>query len=282
MSYAEKLKLTSENNDSIVCMGMDAVIEKMPLEIEDTEEKIFTFYKRILDATKDEVGAVKPNIGFYAQYGFKGLRALKKLIEHSHLLKLPVILDAKRADIGKTSAAYAKSIFDFWNVDCVTFQPYMGHDSVSPILKYCEKEGKGVYLLNRTSNQGAVDFQNLDVDGKPFYLKVSEKIIEWGKSCRGNLGAVVGATSMQEFEDIMGFYLNNAGKVPPLLIPGVGAQGGSASEVVSILRKLNIPLRTHRINSSSGINYAWQKQGTDDYAEAALRAVRSLNREIAL
>ncbi len=281
MSYAEQLKTAAEKNKSIVCMGADPVLEKIPLE-GNAEEKISKFYEAILDACISEnslPGAIKPNIAFYAQYGFEGLRALEKVIAKAKEAGLPVILDAKRGDIGKTSAAYAKEVFEFWGADCVTIAPYMGKDSVGPFIEWSEQKGKGVYILNRTSNEGAKELQNLDVGGRKLYELVAEKIIEWGSNASGNVGAVVGATSPKEMESLCSLYAEKGARIP-LLIPGVGAQGGSAEEVTAILKKTGMPLELQRINSSSGINFAFEKEKTDDFAGAAVRAIKELNKEI--
>jgi orotidine-5'-phosphate decarboxylase len=274
MNFTEQLKQAAADNGSIVCMGMDPVLEKIPLK-GSAEEVIVKFYSDILDAAISEdvkPGIVKPNYAFYAQYGFEGLRALKKLIEIYHKHKFLIILDAKRGDIGKTSAAYAKEAFEFWNADALTVAPYMGSDSVGPFIDF----GRGVYILDRTSNPGAVDLQDMKVDGIPVYIKLAENIVKWHKP---GVGAVVGATYPKELEQISSFFVKS-GKSVPFLIPGVGKQGGSAAEVVAALKKTGNELAMHRINNSSGINFAYEKTGTDDYAGAAAKAIREMNKEI--
>lgn len=279
MNYTELLKQKAQENKSIVCVGLDPVLEKIPLQ-GNPEEVITKFYLDLLDAFISEdtlPGAVKPNIAFYEQFGLPGLRALRKITDAYKDKGFIVIVDAKRGDIGKTSAAYAKAVYDVWNFDCVTVAPYMGSDSVGPFIDYSEK-GKGVYILCRTSNKEAVDIQDLKVgnEGIPLYMKTTEKIIEWAKP---GTGAVVGATYPKELEEIAKLFVNS-GKQIPLLIPGVGTQGGSAQEVIQALKNANYDLSIVRINSSSGINYAYQKQDTDDYAGAAVKALKQLNREI--
>ncbi len=281
MGYADLLRETTEKNKSIVCMGADPVLDKIPLK-GGPEEQISSFYEQILEAASSEntlPGAIKPNIAFYAQYGFEGLRALKKVIAKAKEVGLPVILDAKRGDIGKTSAAYAEEVFGFWGADCVTLAPYMGQDSVGPFIKWCEEKGKGAYILNRTSNEGAKELQNLEIEGRKLYEIVAEKIVEWGSNAEGNVGAVVGATSPAEMEELCKFFVEKKAKMP-LLIPGVGAQGGSAEEVTSILKKTGMDIAIQRINSSSGINFAYEKEGTTDFAGAAVKAIKELNKEI--
>ena len=282
MDYIDFLRDTAEKNESIVCVGLDPLIERIPHEHYDIEEMISEFYIEILDEFVREgslPGAVKPNYAFYAQYGFDGLKALDKIIKKSRKLNIPVIFDGKRGDIGKTSSAYAKEAFDFWEADALTVAPYMGADSVGPFIKECETRGKGVYILNRTSNKGAVEIQNLKVDGTELYMKVAEKIVEWGTNAHGNTGAVVGATSLNELEKIAKFY-SSQNKSVPLLIPGVGAQGGSAKEVMEILHKVKYDLGSVRINSSSGINYAYEKNSEANFAKASAKALEELNKEI--
>jgi len=281
MDYNEFLKKSAEERKSIACVGMDPVLERIPISGKNAEETIVEFYSEMLEAFNSEnvwPSAFKPNYAFYAQYGFEGLRALKKVIELTESTGIPLILDGKRGDIGKTSKAYAVEAFDFWKGDCLTVSPFLGKDSVGPFIEKAKELGKGLYMLNRTSNPGAVEFQNLNVDGTPFYMKTSEKIAEWNKDCSG-VGAVVGATSLDELEKIASFYVSQNLNVP-LLIPGVGAQGGSAKETVATLQKVNYPLYLARINSSSGINFAFEKENTEDYAGAAVKALKKLNEEI--
>ena len=277
MNFLTKLRKSAEQNNSIVCMGMDPVLEKIPIQGKP-DKVIFKFFSDILDAMKAEnikPGIVKPNYAYYAMHGFPGLRALKKLINLYKKEKLLVILDAKRGDIGKTSEAYAKEAFDFWKADAVTVAPYMGSDSVGPFLDYCDS-GKGVYILNRTSNPGAVDLQNVMCDGTPVYLKVSQKLVDWYKP---GIGAVVGATYPAELEQISNFFVHSRREVS-FLIPGVGSQGGPAAEVADVLRKTNNELAIHRINSSSGIIFAHEKEKSTDYAGEAVKAIKRLNEEI--
>jgi len=281
MEYNDLLKKSAMERKSIACVGLDPVLERIPIKGKNAEETIVEFYSEMLEAFNSEnvwPAAFKPNYAFYSQYGFEGLRALKKVIELTESTGIPLVLDGKRGDIGKTSKAYAVEAFDFWKADCLTVSPFLGRDSVGPFMEKANELGKGLYLLNRTSNPGAVEFQNLEIDGKPFYMVVSEKIAEWNKECSG-VGAVVGATSLDELEKIASFYVSMNANVP-LLIPGVGAQGGSAEKTVATLKKANYPLYLTRINSSSGINFAYEKAETDDYTGAAVRALKKLNEEI--
>ena len=281
MKYAELLKKSAEEKKSIACVGLDPVLERIPIKGKNAEDTILRFYTEMLEAFDSEKvwpAAFKPNYAFYAQYGFAGLRALKKLIETLHGTGVPLILDGKRGDIGKTSKAYSVEAFDFWNADALTISPFLGRDSVAPFMEKASESGKGLYLLNRTSNPGAIEFQGLVVKGKPFYMVVSEKIAEWHSECE-SLGAVVGATSLGELEKICSFYVERKAFVP-LLIPGVGAQGGSAEQTVEVLKKCSYPLHLARINSSSGINFAYEKTGSSDFAGEAAKALAKLNKDI--
>ena len=239
MKYEEKLIAASGKSGSILCLGIDPVIEEIPLKEQSPEKKIIKFYSDIIDATEKSVGAAKLNYAFFAQYGFAGLRALKKMLHHCKNKKIITVLDAKRGDIGKSSEAYAKEAFEFWKADAVTVSPYMGTDSVQPFLNYGEK-GKGTYVLVKTSNSGSSDFQELNFGNSKLFMEVAAKVKEW------NAGAVVGATNIEQLRQINGFF---QGKVP-LLIPGVGAQGGNAKEVAEALKETGADIRIHRINSS--------------------------------
>ena len=277
MGYLDDLRVRAKKAKSIVCMGMDPVIEKIQIK-GDTCQVIEEFYLDILKEMKkrDSYPAIiKPNIAYFEQYGFDGLNALKTIISQYKSSGIPTLLDAKRGDIGKTSTAYAKSVFEFWDSDAVTIAPYMGSDSVEPFIEWCDQE-KGVYILCRTSNKGAVDLQDLKVDGVPVYMKLAENIIRWHKP---GVGAVVGATYLEELEEISRFFVESKKEIP-LLIPGVGSQGGSAGEVVEVLKKTNNDILIHRINSSSGINYAYIEKNTSDYATAAVDALETLNQDI--
>ncbi len=279
MSYVDDLRKRAKDIKSIVCMGIDPVVEKIPID-GDKRLVIEKFYLDILnemDKRNSYPAVIKPNIAYFEQYGFSGLSALKTIISQYKSSGIPTLLDAKRGDIGKTSIAYAKSVFEFWDSDSVTIAPYMGADSVGPFIEWCNK-GKGVYILCRTSNKGAADLQDLKVDGVPIYMKLAENIIKW---YRLGVGAVVGATYLKELEGISKFFVNSKKDVP-LLIPGVGSQGGSAREVVEVLKNTGNDIHIHRINSSSGINYAFVEKDTSDYAKAAVDALETLNREIGL
>jgi orotidine-5'-phosphate decarboxylase len=271
MNYLELLKQTTKKTGSIISMGMDPVLEDIPLTTGTPGEKIFHFYETILNTLikkKTLPGAVKPNYAFYAQYGIEGLQVLEKLIVMYKKESIPVILDVKRGDIGKTAGAYAVECFDFFKADAVTLAPYMGYDSIEPFTT--GYPGKGYYILTRTSNKSARDFQDLTTENKKLYNKVSEKITEWYVP---GLGSVVGATYPAELEEIQDQF---KGYEIPFLIPGIGAQGGDIDSISSIL-SVGGNIHIHRINSSSGINYAYKKFSSLTYDMAAREELKQLN-----
>ncbi|MBI2545633.1 orotidine-5'-phosphate decarboxylase [Candidatus Woesearchaeota archaeon] len=276
LNYLQRLAESAQKEKSVLCMGLDPVLEDIPIKEKDAEKKIVKFYSTLLKAarsSKAKMSAVKPNYAFFAQYGFPGLRALKKVVEmyKKHYI---VLLDAKRGDIGKTSEAYAKEVFDFWQADAVTINPFLGFDTVSPYFEHCKK-GKGVYILVRTSNPGAAEFQNLTLQGKPLYKHVAERLL--AQNIEG-AGAVVGATAPQELDSLIALF--NTRRIP-LLIPGIGTQGGFATEIGRNLQNSkNIQL--HRVSASSSITYAYKKENTKDYADAAVKAIEKINRELNL
>jgi orotidine-5'-phosphate decarboxylase len=275
MSFNELLKEKAIENKSIVSFGLDPVIERIPLKEKSIEETITKFYFQILEAMQAEnifPGIFKANYAFFAQYGFEGLKALSNIINKIHELKQLIIFDGKRNDIEKTALAYAKECFDFWKADAVTISPFFGFDGIKP---FSERKEKGVYVLCRTSNVSAEEIQNLKVNNKELYLIVAEKILSWNSS--KNLGAVVGATTLRELKTIASIFSIHQ---IPLLIPGVGAQGGTAKEVKEILTKTNSIIEIQRINSSSALNYAFEKNNESDFAGASIKALKELNNEI--
>lgn len=279
MSYLDQIRSVSVKEKSIICLGADPDPEKMPVK------DVFVFYRTILDAIKtsgEGLGAVKPNYAFFAQTGFEGLRALSRLIEYVKTMGYPVILDAKRGDIGNTSMAYAREVFDFWGADAVTLAPYMGSDSILPFVEVAREKGRGVYVLTRTSNAGARDLQAVKIEGgKQVFMLVAEKVVEWGERGDGNVGAVVGATSPDELEEVCK-YFGSSGRAVPLLIPGVGRQGGEAWEVTERLIRANIPIAEQRINISRDLNYAYEKlqMPPERFAEASVIALSKFNEQV--
>lgn len=254
---------------SFLCVGLDTDTKKIPQHLLSAEDPIWEFNKSIIDATAPYCVAYKPNLAFYEAFGIKGMIAFEKTIKYlnenypDHF----IIADAKRGDIGNTSAMYAKTFFEEYNIDALTVAPYMGEDSVTPFLTY---KDKWVILLALTSNKGSYDFQlTEDKNGERLFEKVLRKSQEWGNA--ENMMYVVGATQGEMFKDIR--------KVAPnhfLLVPGVGAQGGSLQEVCKYGMTKDCGLL---VNSSRGIIYA--SNGTD-FAEAAVSKAKSLQQEMSI
>ncbi|WP_320814925.1 orotidine-5'-phosphate decarboxylase [Flavobacterium sp.] len=251
---------------SFLCIGLDVDLNKIPMHLLELEDPIFEFNKAIIDATHDLCVSYKPNTAFYEAYGIKGWQSLEKTINYINEKhpEIFTIADAKRGDIGNTSSMYAKAFFEDLNFDSVTVAPYMGKDSVEPFLVF---ENKHTIMLALTSNQGAFDFQTKNVDGKELYKTVLETSKNWKNS--ENLMYVVGATKAEYFTEIRKIVPNSF-----LLVPGVGAQGGSLSEVCKYGMSDNVGLL---INSSRGIIYA--SNGTD-FAEKAREEALKLQQEM--
>lgn len=231
---------------SFLCVGLDTDIKKIPEHLLREEDPIFAFNKEIIDATAPFCIAYKPNLAFYESMGVKGWIAFEKTVEYikKNYHDQFIIADAKRGDIGNTSAMYARTFFEELNIDSVTVAPYMGEDSVTPFLTY---EGKWVILLALTSNKGSHDFQlTEDKEGERLFEKVLRKSQEWATD--ENMMYVVGATQGQMFEDIRKIAPNHF-----LLVPGIGAQGGSLSEVCKYGMNSSCGLI---VNSSRAIIYA--------------------------
>lgn len=262
----EELVAQIHKKKSFLCIGLDVDLDKIPTHLLAEEDPIFAFNKAIIDATHHLAVAYKPNTAFYEAYGIKGWQALEKTIHYLNQKhpEIFTIADAKRGDIGNTSSMYAKAFFEDLGFDAVTTAPYMGKDSIEPFLKF---ENKHTILLALTSNQGAFDFQTKMIDGKELYKTVIRTSAQWTNA--HNLMYVVGATKAT--------YLAEIRKIVPtsfLLVPGVGAQGGSLSEVCKYGLSSNIGLL---INSSRGIIYA----GTDEnFATAAAMAAKTLQSQM--
>lgn len=270
MNRQELINLIRERR-SFLCVGLDTDPAKMPAHLRDTKDGVFQFNRAIIDATIDYCVAYKPNLAFYEAMGLEGLRQLKLTMDYLHQLGKPAftIADAKRGDIGNTSERYAKAFLDpkgDFNFDAMTIAPYMGADSVTPFTVY---DGKWVILLALTSNKGAFDFQlTEDKDGTPLYQRVLETSKLWGNE--DNMMYVVGATKADMLTDVRRIVPNSF-----LLVPGVGAQGGSLEEVCRYGLTNDCGLL---VNSSRGIIYA--SNGTD-FAEAAAREAQKLQQQMA-
>ena len=283
MDYRSLLEKTAKENKSISCMGIDPNFSSLPEGV-----SVDAYYVTLLEEIEKKgigIASYKPNIGYFSRLDkpldgdFSGSKALASIIKA--LPSSPFILDSKRGDIATSSANYAFEAFGCWKADAVTVSPYMGHDSISPFAVGYEE--KGVYILNRTSNPGGKDLQNKAMEeGKPLYMVVAETIAKWNEEYSGGIGAVVGATNLKEFEDLAAFYSK---KEIPLLIPGVGSQGGSAEEVISIMKRVGYPLHLARINSSSALTHPWAKKkekAPENWKDVCLSAIEKFAKECAL
>ena len=263
MNFIEKLTSAARRNKSLLCIGLDPDPRLMPDKI-----GIFEFNKAIIDATSDLVCAYKPNLAFYEALGNEGLDALKRTVDYIPEA-IPVIGDAKRGDIGNTAKAYARAIFDNLNFDAATVNPYLGFDSIEPFIEYRDK---GVFILCRTSNAGAVDFQALrcEVENghRPLFEIVALKAEQW--NIHGNIGLVVGATYPEELR-----LIRHSHPGMPILIPGIGAQGGDMATTV----RYGVDAQGEKaiISSSRQILYASREK---DFALAARRVASELRDQI--
>lgn len=254
---------------SFLCVGLDTDLKKIPQHMLAEADPIFAFNKAIIDATAPYCVSYKPNLAFYEAFGVKGLMAFEKTIKYlkENYPHHFIIADAKRGDIGNTSAMYARTFFEEYDVDSLTVAPYMGEDSVTPFLGY---EGKWVILLALTSNKGSHDFQLTESpDGERLFEKVLRRSQQWATD--EQMMYVVGATQGQMFEDIRRLAPTHF-----LLVPGVGAQGGSLQEVCKYGMTKDCGLL---VNSSRGIIYASQGE---DFAEVAAQKAHELQQEMAI
>jgi orotidine-5'-phosphate decarboxylase len=262
MTFNAKLLQTAQKNRSLVCLGLDPDPQLMP------KMGVFEFNKAIIDATSDLVCAYKPNLAFYEALGINGLVALQKTVEHI-AGRVPVIGDAKRGDIGNTAKAYARALFEVFGFDAATVNPYMGFDTVEPFLSY---KDKAVFILCRTSNAGAADFQDLSCSSphgpQRLYQVVAEKAREWNKA--DNIGLVVGATYP---EDLLA--VRRACPQMTLLVPGLGAQGGDLDLAV----RHGVDAAGQRAIFASSRQILYASQGAD-FDTAAREATDKMRRQI--
>jgi orotidine-5'-phosphate decarboxylase len=256
MTFYKKLADITKKNNSLLCVGLDSDISKIPACVKDLDRQ-FQFNKEIIDATHDLVCAYKPNSAFYEANGTEGIRQLKKTCDYinkkySHIV---IILDAKRADIGSTNEGYARFVFDWLGADAITLHPYLGREALKPFL---DRKEKGSIVLCRTTNTGAGEYQDLQIKGKPLYQVVAETVSQkW--NVYDNCGLVAGATYPAE----LGIVRRIVGDMP-ILIPGIGAQGGDFEATMKV--GLDSKGRGAIINSSRGIIFA--SSGSDFAARA--------------
>ena len=279
-----------------ICVGLDPMLSYIPEHVtkkaydefgetlEGAAQAIWLFNKEIIDATADLIPSVKPQIAMYEQFGIEGLKAYDKTVKYCQQKGLIVIGDVKRGDIGSTSTAYAaghlgrvqvgsKSLSGF-NVDMLTVNPYLGTDGVKPFVDVCKSEDKGLFVLVKTSNPSSGEFQDRLIDGKPLYEWVAAKVEEWGSDCMdgeySNVGAVVGATSPE-----MSKILRKLMPLTYFLVPGYGAQGGTAEDLKYCFNEDGLGAV---VNSSRGIIAAYKKEpyvkfGAEHFGEASRQAV---------
>lgn len=265
MTFIDTLRTATTQNQSMLCVGLDPEPSRFPAHLKGDATKIYDFCAAIVDATADLVCSFKPQIAYFAAY--RAEDQLERLMEHMRRTapKVPVILDAKRGDIGSTAQQYAKEAFERYGADAVTLSPFMGFDSIEPYLAY---HGKGAFLLCRTSNPGGDDLQNqrlASIEGQPLVYEHIAKLAQGPWNLNGQLGLVVGATYPQEIERV-----RSIAPTLPLLIPGVGAQGGDAVATVRAGLRSDGPII---VNSSRAVLYA--SSGDDFGAAARVEAQRT-------
>ena len=265
MNFRTKLDQAIGQNDSLLCVGLDPDLKKLPPHLHGAADPILAFVRQIVEATADLVCAYKPNFAFFGALGERGWPTLKAVRECIPAA-IPVIVDAKVGDIGNTAEQYARMFLDELDADALTVNPYMGEDAVAP---FARRRDKGVFLLCLTSNQGADDFQTQTLaDNGPLYERVARKALAWNAA--GNLGLVVGATRPESFGRLRGI----AGDLP-FLVPGVGAQGGDLQTTVQQAR--DAQGRGLLINASRAVLYASAER---DFADAARQAALDLRDQI--
>ena len=264
MNYLEKLKNAQEKNQSWLCIGLDPSPDHLPLPALRLDEPVLPFNKAIIDATADLVCAYKPNLGFYLQWGAAGVIALERTIAYIPD-DIPIIVDCKTGDIGHTQAAWAAGLFDEWNVDAITVNPFVGEDAVRPMIS--ERPNKAVYVLARTSNPGAAFFQGDLRNGRGLSADVVRQSQQW--TMAGHLGYVLGATYPEELEMVRQMAPN-----ANFLIPGIGAQGGSLKPAVQYgADNIAGPV----ISASRSVIYA---SAAEDFANAARQAANDVRTQI--
>lgn len=268
MTFQQKLDTIIQKNNSLVCVGLDPNLNKIPQFLLQKQFSLFEFNKAIIDSTHDLVCAYKPNSAFYEAEGDRGVGELKMTCDYirKNYPGIPVIIDAKRGDIGSTNEGYVKFIFDYLGADAVTLHPYLGSEALKPFLSRIDK---GSIILCRTSNPGSGEFQDIIFNGEPFYKLVAEKVAkEWNKN--GNCLMVVGATYPEELAQVR--------KIAPgmtFLVPGIGAQGGDIEKTVKA--GLNSQKAGMIINSSRGIIFAGSGE---DFAQKAREEAVKLKDQI--
>lgn len=268
MSFISHLQAVARANQSQLCIGLDPDVQRLPAGLASDAKGVYTFCAAIIEATADVACAFKPNIAFFEALGIPGIETLQRLLKSPHTV--PFLLDAKRGDIGSTAEAYAQAIFGELGADAVTLSPYLGGDSLAPFLAYADR---GCFVLCKTSNPGSADIQDLDVGGEPLYMRVAQHAVQhWNTN--HNLGLVVGATHPTALARVRAACPNL-----PLLIPGVGAQGGDLAASVGAASDAHGGGML--INASRSILYADSGRGYATAARSeALRLRDAINQTI--
>lgn len=301
--FADRLNAAVKAKGSAICVGLDPRLEQVPMFIKEKHvalhkgamtvaaESILEFNKGIIEAVADLVPVVKPQVAFYEQYGYEGMRAYEETLWYARDKGLLTIADVKRNDIGSTAEGYAKAflgkvnlfgkeVFSF-DADAVTVSPYLGYDGIKPFITVARKHGKGVFILVKTSNPSSADLQDLQMkDGNTIYEIMAQFVESWGADDLGKdgysfVGAVVGATFPDQAKKLRKMMPKNI-----FLVPGYGAQGGTAADVAACFNKDGLGAV---VNSSRGITFAWEnsdKFTEKDYAEAARQAVLSMKKDL--
>lgn len=292
----QKLIQKIQETKAPICVGLDPMLNYIPEHVlkksfqeygetlEGAADAIWNFNKEIVDHTWDLIPSVKPQIAMYEQFGIEGLKVYEKTVRYCQEKGLVVIGDAKRGDIGSTSAAYAtghigkvkvgSNVYSAFNTDFLTVNPYLGTDGVKPFVDVCKTEDKGLFVLVKTSNPSSGEFQDKLIDGRPLYELVADKVVEWGSECMdgeySNVGAVVGATYPE-----MSAILRKLMPKTYFLVPGYGAQGGTAKDLMACFNPDGLGAI---VNSSRGIIAAYKQEkyakfGAEHFAEASRQAV---------
>ncbi|MEM7164331.1 MAG: orotidine-5'-phosphate decarboxylase [Planctomycetota bacterium] len=284
--FAERILARIRRLETSLIVGIDPVIQRFPAELQslDAEEALLEFSRAVIDAVRNDVAAVKPQVAFFERFGWRGWRALQGCVEHAAKAGVPVILDAKRGDIGSTATAYADALLGDRPetpgpyVDALTVNPYLGEDSLEPFLERAVAGGRGLFILARTSNPGAGDFQDRRSADEPLYLGVARAVTRWSRpyvsaSGYGPLGLVSGATYPEELAQIRAAAPHSF-----LLVPGLGAQGGKAEDLKAAFDQDGVGALP---SSSRGVIYAYSQRPEVPWQEAIAEAARATRLSLA-
>lgn len=281
MAFEKLSELIGQKSNPTV-MGLDPMLDYVPEFIHKGKsicEALFEFNKGLIDCTADLIPAIKPQSAFYEQYGLDGLKARDMTIEYANKAGLYVILDVKRNDIGSTAEAYANAFLsEGTGIDCITLNPYLGIDGIKPFITKAKETGKSMFILVKTSNPSSADFQDLDCGGVPLYRRVGDKVVEWGKDSIAadgyNIcGAVIGATYPAQLKELRAVMVNTF-----ILVPGYGAQGGTADDIKYAFNK---NCGGAIVNSSRGLMCAYMKHSdTENYQKYTREAVIAMKEDL--